>query len=370
MRKLCYKMLIVAIMVSFMFACKTVPTPNVEEPKVEVEKKVDNSQDTQPEEPAKPKKSTEKAKKNIKKDNDTKAKSPSTAEKNAKKTGMPKNTAKSLSIKSVSWMIENLDPSIWNGTLNSKAQMFVSFFVSYSGNFSVKDVKSIVIESPVDVWVLSSAQLQKIMDIDTTKNVAEVRRLQCGQGLGAVALGDWNFELTDSSGKVYKQVLNIKGFAKNKDDKKQEDANKTNTAEKESVAIKKIVPHSPSSKNEIVALSMPIIKSVSRDSNSIEIYFSVNDNRVKNGYFWFDVPGEKYYKDSGSMIDASGKPVNGCRVFSTDGKMCRYILRKDSENSEWFNKITGCFFVASDTNRVSSPWEERIRTVSAFSPVK
>ena len=33
---------------------------------------------------------------------------------------------------------------------------------------------------------------------------------------------------------------------------------------------------------------------------------------------------EKYYKDSGSMIDASGKPVNGCRAFSKDGKECRY----------------------------------------------
>lgn len=274
-----------------------------------------------------------------------------------------------IAITSVSWMIENLDTSIWNGTLTNDGQIFVSFFIAYSGSFNVSDVQKLIIESPIDIWTLNSAQLEKITEVDDIKKIAEVKRLQCGDGKGAAALGAWKFTLIDSGGNSYEQVMDITGFEKKEDDKKTEEEAAANNPQKETAEIKKIVPIS-SAKNEIAALAMPVIKSVSRDENSIEIYFSVNDNRVKNGYFWFDVPGEKYYKDSGSMIDASGNPVNGCRTFSTDGKDCRYILRKDSENEEWIDKITGCFFVVSDTNRVSAPWEERNRTVSAFAPVK
>lgn len=274
-----------------------------------------------------------------------------------------------IAVKSVTWIIENLDTSIWNGTLKTGGQMFVSFFISYSGSFNTSDIEKLTVESPEDMWILNSAQLEKITEIDDNLKIAAVKRLQCGEGKGAVALGKWKVMLTDTSGGVYEQMLDITGFEKKAEDKKSEE-NSANILEKSGKEEVKFIVPSSSGKNEIAALAMPIIKSVSRDENSIEIFFSVNDGRIKNGYFWFDVPGEKYYKDSGSMIDASGNPVNGCRVFSTDGKDCRYILRKDADNAEWFDKITACFFVVSDTNRVSSPWEERNRTVSAKAEVK
>ena len=283
-------------------------------------------------------------------------------------TDKPQSAGK-INITSVSWMIENLDTSIWHGTLKNSGQIFISFFIAYSGSFNTSSVQKLIVESPIDIWTLNAAQLEKITEIDDIKKIAEVKRLQCGDGKGAAALGKWKFILTDTSGNSYEQVMDVTGFEKKAEDKKMEEEAALNNPEKETTEIKKIVPVS-SAKNEIAALAMPVIKSVSRDEDSIEIYFSVNDGRVKNGYFWFDIPGEKYYKDSGSMIDASGNPVNGCRVFSTDGKDCYYILRKDSENEEWIDKITGCFFVVSDTNRVSAPWEERNRTVSAFAPVK
>ena len=277
-----------------------------------------------------------------------------------------------ISINSVTWMIERLDTSIWNGTLKGNGEMFISFFINYEGSFNTNYVQKLLVESPVDMWVLNSSQLEKITEIDDKAKIASVKRLQCGEGSGSVALGKWKFILTDRNGNKYEQVLDITGFEKKAQDKtdesKAEEGNLT-SAETAPENIKKIVPQS-SSKNEIAALSVPVIKSVSKEADSIEIFFSVNDERVKNGYFWFDVPGEKYYKDSGSMIDASGKPVNGCRAFSKDGKECRYILRKDDSNSDWFDKITACFFVVSDTNRVSSPWEERNRTVSAKAEIK
>ncbi|UTC67105.1 MULTISPECIES: hypothetical protein [unclassified Treponema] len=277
-----------------------------------------------------------------------------------------------ISINSVTWMIERLDTSIWNGTLKGNGEMFVSFFIKYDGSFDTNDVRKLLVESPVDMWILNAAQLEKITEIDDKAKIASVKRLQCGLGAGSVALGKWKFTLTDVNGNKYEQILDITGFEKKAQDKTIEaKAEEGSLADVEAPKeeIKMIVPQ-VSAKNEIAALSVPVIKSVSKDSDSIEIFFSVNDERVKNGYFWFDVPGEKYYKDSGSMVDASGKPVNGCRVFSKDGKDCRYILRKDDSNSEWFNKITACFFVVSDTNRVSSPWEERNRAVSAKAEVK
>ena len=277
-----------------------------------------------------------------------------------------------ISVNSITWMIERLDSSIWNGTLKGNGEMFISFFINYKNSFNTADIKKLVIESPIDMWALNSSQLEKITEINDKDKIASVKRLQCGEGSGSVALGKWKFTITDVNGNKYEQVLDITGFEKKAQDKsgeaKAEEGNLT-SAETELKSIKMLVPQS-SSKNEIAALSMPVIKSVSKDSDSIEIFFSVNDERVKNGYFWFDVLGEKYYKDSGSMIDASGNPVNGCRAFSKDGKDCRYILRKDDSNSDWFDKITACFFVVSDTNRVSSPWEERNRTVSAKAEVK
>ncbi len=277
-----------------------------------------------------------------------------------------------ISVNSITWMIERLDSSIWNGTLKGNGEMFISFFINYKNSFNTADIKKLVIESPIDMWALNSSQLEKITEINDKDKIASVKRLQSGEGSGSVALGKWRFIITDVNGNKYEQMLDITGFEKKAQDKigeaKAEEGNLT-SAETELKSIKMLVPQS-SSKNEIAALSMPVIKSVSKDENSIEIFFSVNDERVKNGYFWFDVLGEKYYKDSGSMIDASGNPVNGCRAFSKDGKECRYILRKDDTNSDWFDNITACFFVVSDTNRVSSPWEERNRTVSAKAEVK
>ncbi len=270
-----------------------------------------------------------------------------------------------LNIKSVTWLIEELDPSIWNGKPKGKSQMFVSFYISYSGAFDTTLISSIVVESPLDMWNLNSVQAEKIIEIQAEKNIAIVKRLQCGDGLGAVPLGEWNFSLTSTSGNKYEQKMNIVGISTNKENTVDEGKPlATVESQDETFSVKTIVPKATNS-NQISALTMPVIKSVSKDENSIEIYFVANDKRIKNGYFWFDVPGEKYYKDSGSMIDASANPVNGCREFYTDGKTSRYILRKDADNSEWFDKITSVFFVVSDTNRVASPWEERNRTVSA-----
>ncbi len=292
------------------------------------------------------------------------------APKPAVKDKTAKTKLEGLNIKSVTWLIEELDPSIWNGSPKAKSKMFVSFYISYSGTFDTSLISNILIESPVDMWNLNSKQAKKIIEIQDENKTAIVKRLQCGDGLGAVPLGSWKFSLTATNGSKYEQEMNIDGFAGGQEVKTDDEEPLAAIESKdETFSVKTIVPKA-TNKNQISALTMPVIKSVSKDEDSIEIYFTANDERIKNGYFWFDVPGEKYYKDSGSMIDASGNPVNGCREFYTDGKTSRYILRKDADNAEWFDNITACFFVVSDTNRVSAPWEERNRTVSAKAIVK
>lgn len=267
----------------------------------------------------------------------------------------PKPVYSNLSIGKLTWVIEKLDPSIWPEPLENGGNMFISFSLEYSGSFKENDIKKLVVESPSDYWIVDGKDLDKFIDYNKTHII--FNRLQCGTGNGKVALGDWTVTLImkNSSEKIQKKI-NIMGFESSDYDKE----------EKEKIAedIKYIVPKA-SGKNEISALSTPVIKSISRDNDTIEIFFSISDSRVKNGYFWFDVPGEKYYKDAGSMIDASGVPVNGCRKFSVDGKDCHLVLRKDKDNEEWFDSATACYFVVSDTNRVADPWEEKIRSVSA-----
>ncbi len=274
-----------------------------------------------------------------------------------------------LKIKSVSWLIDRLDTSIWNKVPNNNAQMFMSFYISYEGEFDTSYIKNIIIDSPVDVWNLKPAQIENIIEIQEQKKLAIIKWLRCGEGTGAVSLGKWSFLLNETSGHKYEQKLMVSVFEKIVEEFVDTKEPIHSVEKKEKEKIKKIVV-SPSSKNEIEAIKMPVIHSVSKDENSIEIYFTVNDNRVKNGYFWFSVPGEKYYKDSGSMIDASGTPVNGCRKFSITGEKSHYILRKNADNAEWFDNIEAIYFVASDANRVESPWKERIRTVSAKSTAK
>ncbi len=274
-----------------------------------------------------------------------------------------------IKINSVSWLIERLHPSIWDKSLKDNSEMFISFYISYSGKFDLQQIKNIAIQSPIDLWNVDSAQLEKVVELQEEKNLAIVKRLPCGEKQGAVPLGNWIFLLNDKQGYKYKQELNVNGFEKTDKEEIENDEPIQSVKKEEPISIKRIVP-TASKKDEIEALKMPVINSVSKDEDSIEIYFTVNDERIKNGYFWFSVPNEEYYKDSGSMIDASNNPVNGCREFRTDGKKSRYILRKNSENEEWFNNIEAIFFVVSDTNRVASPWEERIRTVSAGATVK
>ncbi len=263
-----------------------------------------------------------------------------------------KKSTGNIEVGLISWVIERIEPSFWPQELEFSETMFITLFLPISENITLQDIESIMIYSPMDFWTLNSENIANVAEIENDKNRLVLKRLQSADG--AIPIGEWNIKFKMKGQEAVSQQITVTSI-----DGEQSSGNSEGPKK-----IVYIVPES-SSENEVSALAVPEIKSVSRDSDSIEIIFSVNDKRVKNGYFWFDVPGEKYYKDSGSMIDASGSPVNGCRKFSVDGKECRYILRKDAENSQWFNKIIAVHFVASDTNRVQSPWEEQYRSVSA-----
>lgn len=250
----------------------------------------------------------------------------------------------------LTWVIDQVEPSFWAKNAKVQNKMFISFSIEYKGQFDIESVKSLVIDAPSDYYIIEGDDLKKVLEVD--KSSINCKRLPCGTGEGKVGLGEWLINITLKDGTKIVKNPQITGFQN-----LGEQASKTKTTY--------IVPKAKF-KNEISALDVPKIKSVSRDEDSIEIYFSVSDSRIKNGYFWFDVPGEKEYRDAGSMVDGAGKPVNGCRKFSVDGSQCRFILRKDAENAEWFDKATACCFVVSDVNRVTDPWNERIRSISSL----
>ncbi|MEL3908956.1 MAG: hypothetical protein P1P64_08130 [Treponemataceae bacterium] len=278
---------------------------------------------------------------------------------------------KKITFGEVSWIAEQIAPSFWPKPLENKSTMFISFHMPVSENVKIDNIEKIFIVSPKDMWLLEGAAIKNVVEMETKEKKLVIKRLQCVNG--SVPLGEWTIELSQKDGGFASKVVNVSGLqAKNAsqtETKKSDSKMETADAENEASEIQYLVPKAVE-KNEVAGLAIPVIKSVSRDAETIEIRFSVNDARVKNGYFWFDVPGEVYYKDSGSMINATGNPVNGCRKFSTDGAECLYILRKDRTNSAWFSKIIGAYFVVADVNRVQSPWEERIRSVSERAVVK
>ena len=270
------------------------------------------------------------------------------------KTKEPASRIAAAKITDIVWMIEQADASFVSKQHKGSGKMFVTMFAKYTGDLTVQDFQEALFASPADLWSLDEKNAKGLLEINKKDKLLTMKHLAAGEGVGAAALGKWFASVTLAGQKPFEKELNVTGIG----------GQAVTGAKKVSF----IVPVA-TAENQQQALAMPVIRSVSRDADTIEIIFSINDSRVKNAYFYFDVPGEEYYRDSGSMIDATGKPVNGCRSFSTDGKKCQYVLRKDASNQDWFGKATQCFLVVSDVNRVASPWEERHRSVSAASPI-
>ena len=269
----------------------------------------------------------------------------------------------SAQIVDVSWMIEQADASFVSKQYKGVGKMFVTILARYTGELTEKDFQEAFFASPIDIWSLNAANAKNLIENDKQNKLLMLKHLAAGEGEGSVALGKWFVSITLAGQKPFEKELNVTGISGQKiadtTDMKGDERKKS---------IVTVVPVAKTA-DEQQALSFPTIYSVSRDADTIEIIFSVNDARVTNAYVYFDVPGEEYYRDSGSMIDATGKPINGCRSFSTDGKKCQYVLRKDASNQDWFGKATRCFLVVADVNRIASPWEERHRTISAVAPV-
>ena len=267
-------------------------------------------------------------------------------------------------ITDIIWMIEQADASFVSKQHKGDGKMFVTMFAKYKGDLTAQDFQEAFFASPADLWSLDEKNAKGLLEINKKDNLLTLKHLAAGEGVGAAALGKWFASVTLAGQKPFEKELNVTGIGGQAVTAGAADK----TSKEKSKKVSFIVPVATAA-NEQQALAFPVIHSVSRDADTIEIIFSIKDSRVKNAYFYFDVPGEEYYRDSGSMIDATGKPVNGCRSFSTDGKKCRYILRKDASNQDWFGKATQCFLVVSDINRVASPWEERHRTISAASRI-
>ena len=279
-------------------------------------------------------------------------------------TKEPTSHTAAAQITDIIWMIEQADASFVSKQHKGDGKMFVTMFAKYKGDLTSQDFQEAFFASPADVWSLDEKNAKGLLEINKKDNLLTLKHLAAGEGVGAAALGKWFASVTLAGQKPFEKELNVTGIGGQAVTAGAADK----TSKEKSKKVSFIVPVATAA-NEQQALAFPVIHSVSRDADTIEIIFSIKDSRVKNAYFYFDVPGEEYYRDSGSMIDATGKPVNGCRSFSTDGKKCRYILRKDASNQDWFGKATQCFLVVSDINRVASPWEERHRTISAASRI-
>lgn len=282
-----------------------------------------------------------------------------------KKTPAAPYTA-SAQITDVLWMIEQADASFVSKQHKGNGKMFVTMLAKYKGELTDKDFQEALFSSPIDMWLLDAESAKNIIEIDKKNKLMILKHLASGENEGAVALGKWFVSITLAGQKPFEKELNVIGIGGQEIPIAPDTGTAKTALKKKDVPL--LVPVAKTA-NEQQALAFPVIQSVSRNADTIEIIFSIKDPRIKNAYFYFDVPGEEYYRDSGSMVDTAGKPVNGCRSFSTDGKSCRYILRKDAGNKDWFDKVIRCFLVVSDVNRITSPLSERHRTINAAAPI-
>ncbi len=254
-------------------------------------------------------------------------------------------------ITDVTWLAEQADASfVVKKTGGQTGKMFVTFLAKYDGDLSEKDFKEATVMSPKDIWIINAENASSVLQIDEKNKLLILKHLAAGQGEGAIPVGSWFVSITVGNAKPFEKTLNV-------------------TAVSEEEGTQFIVPEA-SADTENEALAIPVIESVSRNKDTIEIFFAVNDERVKNGYFLFDVPKTEYYEDSGSLLDAKGNVVNGCQSFFVDGTTSQCILRKDADNKKWFDKAVKCYFVVSNVNRVAEPDGEHHRAVSAAAAIK
>ena len=285
------------------------------------------------------------------------------AKKPAEKPKSPTLPAASAVITDVACLVEQADASFVSKKHTRRGKMYVTVLAKYKGELAEQDFQEAQILSPADTWHIDAQTARNLIEIDKKSKLLLLKHLAAGSGEGSVALGNWDISITLQGQKPFEKRIQIDGIGASDSDSADRIKRKMQNGQRFY-----IVP-TVMEFNEQPALHTPVIQSVSRDNDTIEIMFSIDDERVKNGYFYFDVPGEQYYRDSGSLIDAGGLPVNGCRSFSVDGKQCQYVLRKDDSNKDWFDKAERCFFVVSDINRVAAPGKEQHRSISAAATV-
>ena len=298
-----------------------------------------------------------------KKQDDKAATAAKTPAKPAEKPKSPTLPAASAVITDVACLVEQADASFVSKKHTGRGKMYVTVLAKYKGELAEQDFQEAQILSPADTWHIDAQTARNLIEIDKKSKLLLLKHLAAGSGEGSVALGNWDISITLQGQKPFEKRIQIDGIGASDSDSADRIKRKMQSGQRFY-----IVP-TVMEFNEQPALHTPVIQSVSRDNDTIEIVFSIDDERVKNGYFYFDVPGEQYYRDSGSLIDAGGLPVNGCRSFSVDGKQCQYVLRKDDSNKDWFDKAERCFFVVSDINRVAAPGKEQHRSISAAATV-
>ena len=298
-----------------------------------------------------------------KKQDDTAATATKTPAKPVEKPKSPTLPAASAVITDVACLVEQADASFVSKKHTGRGKMYVTVLAKYKGELAEQDFQEAQILSPADTWHIDAQTARNLIEIDKKSKLLLLKHLAAGSGEGSVALGNWDISITLQGQKPFEKRIQIDGIGASDSDSADRIKRKMQSGQRFY-----IVP-TVMEFNEQPALHTPVIQSVSRDNDTIEIVFSIDDERVKNGYFYFDVPGEQYYRDSGSLIDAGGLPVNGCRSFSVDGKQCQYVLRKDGSNKDWFDKAERCFFVVSDINRVAAPGKEQHRSISAAATV-
>ncbi len=213
-----------------------------------------------------------------------------------------------IGIDNVGWYIENIDTGYWTGTAPD-ATCFYDFMIHYSGNFPLSKIDSSTI------YALNST-IYWNMRIDSDHIDAENKVI-------------YSPRFYSSSMRHYLPIGNIKATIRLKNGQK--------------VSFDKIIP-APGSKSQDTynyvytesyssipgsdftsLIKKAAIGSYSRDSinQTVSIPFSINDNRVCDGWLWFYDSSNNYIGFSSHFIDTATGNLNSSLftggTFNTDG---------------------------------------------------
>ncbi|OHD14450.1 MAG: hypothetical protein A2086_09010 [Spirochaetes bacterium GWD1_27_9] len=275
-----------------------------------------------------------------------------------------KQENKTLTIKKIETIIENIDYSYWN-TSNSNNSLYYNFYIYYN-------------ENDIEINDIEYCKLKDMNDRNWTINLNEYFDSE-DKYIG----GYFRFYDNDISNngsvlmlKDLRIIIKLKNNIVNYDLNIDSPTNPNNeNSNSEYLFVYNEDYKGRINKNYIYAIKRSEILNKEKKENNIKIEFIIDDKRVKTGKIWFYNKENKYSAYSKTMFvnEYSGEIanfINNGKIFNTDGNINILNIKNEEiqyKNNSKFEDITYCHIMLSDDiydNKKHSKKDPLYRSIS------